>query len=449
MFFSTSGNKESRLQTSSGVMPENIEDIKARLYSIEDEEFWQQSHRKLIISYNRSSMLFWALCFASLAFSTLNAYHGYTTSGAFSTGLVAVVIGCLYFVIELTVPISAHLMSWGSKGESRYAVRLLGLFAYTLGVIFSLLILQGKFASGADTATAQSEGRAVVFSSDVNGVKDAQETVKSLSGRLSGRSSDSILAEMNSILAIRTAKKETIAEATTNCTGDRNLSKERELCAKYDGLVRLHADAKTSEEAKQTIAKLSVNLLDTTRTSTKSSNVEDKVISALSGVPLENIQMFKSSIIAIMAALLTHLLWAAHGLTVNLSISRKRDQLFTKNRLTRAVANADNMQAKFIADTQANFLLARGTPEKIAAAVSIAPLREQPVATQIQTYLNNCALLGDEYSMQAGTFHDHYCQWARNEGIVPISIDRFVATIKNLQFDVSSEGRVIGAAIKG
>jgi hypothetical protein len=433
----------------SGSKESNIELAREQLSSIEDLDYWNQSHKQLIIEYNKYSILFWVLSAASLCFSTLNAYHGFTTSGAFSVGMASFVIGFLYFVIEFTVPVSAHLMSWGSRGESRWTVRGLGIIAYTLGVVFSLLILQGKFSSGADTASAQSEGKAIVFSADKDGLLRAQEIVKSLSARVAGRSPESILAEMNSILATRTSGGLTLAEATTNCTGERKLSKQRSLCAQYDGLVRLREDALTVREANAKIDKLTDNLTDTTRVTTKSSDVQDRVISAVSGVPLENIQLFKSSIIAIMAALLTHMLWAAHGLTVNLAISKKRDQHFAKSRLRRVVANAERDAATFVRQTEAQFMISRGTPERVARAVSMAPLREQPVATQIQTYFNNCAIIGDEFSMQAGIFHDHYCAWSRNEGVIPVSVDRFVAIVKDLQFGISQDGKIIGAAIKG
>lgn len=429
---------------------DHLEMMEERLRRLEDEELWQKSHAQLVVSYNRSSIAFWLLCVASLSFAALNGYHGFFSSGGVAIGFAAFVIGILYFTIELTVPVSAHLMSWGSKGESRWAVRGIGIIAYALGIGFSLLILQGKFSSGADSASAQSEARAAVFATDSEQLTANRDKAKALREKLSGRSADSFLAEMKAILATPAGKgnRSTLGEETDECQGSQRYKSRRDLCAKYNELRELREDALSLDRANAEIQRLSGNMMDTSRTSVRSADVQDKVIARVLGVDMESIRLFKSSFIAMMAALLTHLLWAAHGYTVNSAIVKKRDELFERSALKRAMDRAQQRQQKTAEQTTAEFMKAKGTHERVASAVASAPLKEQPVAIQIQRYFTERAVMGDQFSMQVGVFHDDYAIWCKANQLAPTTVDRFVNIVSQLDLGVSADGRIVGAALR-
>lgn len=438
----------------------HLEMMEERLQRLQDEEVWQQSHTQLVISYNKTSLAFWLLCSASLCFALLNGYHGFSSSGAAVAGAAAFIIGFLYFTIELTVPVSAHLMSWGAKGQARWAVRVIGIIAYALGVAFSLLILQGKFSSGADTASARAEAQATVYATDREQLETARQTVSSLRARVGSKSPDSVLDEMKVLLAQPMNKRESLGDTTDECQGQRRTAKERDLCSQYDTLKRLHGDAVTYAKAQSDVARLAGNMTDVGRTSVRSADVQDKVIANLLGMKLENIQLFKASFIALMAALLTHLLWAAHGHTVNISIARKRDEVFEKNALKRALDRENSKKAaeeaaqaaaarRTAEETTAAFMKAQGTHQKVASAIATAPLKEQPVVVQLQRYFTERAIMGTDFTMQVGMFHDDYSLWAKNQGLTPVTIDRFVSIVKDVGLGISADGRVVGAAIRG
>lgn len=437
----------------------HVEMMEERLQRLNDEETWQQSHTQLVINYNKTSLAFWLLCSASLCFALLNGYHGFSSSGAAIAGGAALIIGFLYFTIELTVPVSAHLMSWGAKGQARWAVRIIGIIAYSLGVAFSLLILQGKFSSGADTASARAEAQATVYSSDRDQLETARATVASLKGRVGGKNPAGIEGEMEVILSQTITQRDNLRSTTLSCTGQRKTSKERELCAQYDTLKRLHGDAVAYAAAQADVLRLTGNMTDVSRTSVRSADVQDKVIANLLGMKLENIQLFKASFIALMAALLTHLLWAAHGHTVNLSIARKRDEVFEKNALQRALDRENAKKAaeeaaqvaaarRTAEETTAAFMAAQGTHQKVASAIATAPLKEQPVVVQLQRYFTERSIMGPDFTMQVGIFHDDYAMWARNQGLTPVTVDRFVSIVKDVGLGVSADGRIVGAAIR-
>jgi hypothetical protein len=204
------------------------------------------------------------------------------------------------------------------------------------------------------------------------------------------------------------------------------------------------------------------------------------VFSTVIGTSLENVQLFKASFIALMAALLTHILWIAHGAMVNIAIVRKRDAMFEKNMLSRALERdrtrretaaeraeaeraaelarivAETQAAKersaaeaqrITAETQAAFM-SQQTGHKIALAVASAPLREQPTVIQLQRYFTERAVQGNEFTMQIGIFHDDYNRWSNQHQIVPVTVDRFVQLVKEIGMAVSPDGRIVGAAIK-
>lgn len=457
---------------------DNVALMQERLAALQDQEHWASSHTSLVIAHNKTSVIFWLLCVASLCFATLNGYHGYTSSGAATAGLAAIVIGALYFTIELTVPISAHLMSWGSKGQSRWAIRIIGTLAFVLGVGFSLLILQGKFSSGASQSAVKAEVAQSMLGSDQERLKAARDNATKLKDRVAGKSPQSVIEEMKTLLSMPTNKRgETLGDASDECQGTRRTSQIREACAKYDALKSLHADAITYQKAMDDIEKFSINLSKSGRYDAVGNDAQDEMFSWMLGTSIKSIQLFKASFIAVMAALLTHLLWAAHGMTVNASIATHRDSMYEKGKLNRALSREEQMakareQAKLdeeartaaaaeaarlaeevsksrtAEETTAEFLAARGTNTKVAQAVAAAPLREQPAAIQVQKYFTDRTIMDTGLTMQLGIFHDDYSVWCRHNTLQALPIDRFKRLVEEIGLAVSQDGRIVGAALR-
>lgn len=442
-----SGNSTATLNSVLSSPANHLEAMEERLQRLNDETSWHESHTQMVIDYNKTSMAFWLLCAASSCFAILNGYHGWTSSGASNGSIAAAVIALLYFTIELTVPVSAHLASWGAKGQSRFILRGIGTIAFFLGVIFSLLILQGKFSSGADTQSALAEASSVVFQADKDGLETNRAKIRDLRASVGSRDEDSYNTEVLGLLG-KSSGKVTVGKATDDCMGQRKTSVERETCATIDTLRRKAKDAKALALAEEKVNTFSLNLMDTDRTKNKGGDAQDRMFEKMFGISLENIKLFKASIIAVMAALLTHLLWFAHGMSVNYSIASRRDTVFERNALERALKREDTRKVTSAQETNAKFLLAQGTSSRVAAAVASSPLAEQPAAVQMQQYYTDCTVMGPDFSMQVGQFHDHYVIWAKSHGIQrPVPVGRFVDLAKQLGLGVSEDGRITGAAI--
>lgn len=428
---------------------DDLNSMEERLRSIEDEESWQFSHTKRVLSYNATSVAFWVLIFLTLCFASLNGYHGYTASGANIAGYTAVIIGFLYFNIELTIPISAHLMFWGNKGEPKLIIRLIGTIAFLLGVAFSLLIIQGKFSTGADTSSARQEASAIVFGSDKERLSAAKEAASELRGRVGSRSPSSIQSEIDAILASPVGKKgETIGTRTDNCSDSRKSGRERELCAKIDQLRRMKEDAISLKEREQEIILLTDNLTDEDRTSVKTADSQDTVLSAVIGQDKETVSLFRPSIIAVVAAIVTHLLWAAHGRSVSLSIEKKRNDMLSKNKLRRAVDRKSKEVEAAALDIATKAADRTHSAMAIANVVEATPLSEQSSPIQIRAYTDNCIIKMQGTTIQIGLLHDHYVSWCRLNNVLPVAIDRFDRVLKDLGYIVDAEGRVLGVSLK-
>ena len=458
----------------------NLDLMQERLHQLKDQEEWENSHTSLVIKYNKSSVAFWLLCTCSLSFALLNGYHGFSTSGGIDAAASALIIAVLYFSIELTVPVSAHLMSWGSKGQSRIAVRAVGTISYVLGVCFSLLILQGKFSSGAGSSAAHSAAAEAVVSMDQERLKTARNTAAILRPKLNGRSADSIMSEMKSILSTTITKRDTLGDITDECQGVKRDQKQRDLCSKYDNLRILREDAIALAEADKTIEKSGTNLLDKNRSAGIGMDAQDKIFARLLSTDLSNVQLFKHSFIAVIAAMLTHLLWGAHGMTANRAIAKARDSNFEKKALSRALernraaeetaasrlekerqaelerinaqaraaeATARAEAERIAAETQAAFL-AQKNGHQIALAVANAPLKEQPVAIQLQRYFTERCLQGPDFTMPISLFHDDYNVWCRGHQLQPVTVDRFVQLVKDIGMNITIDGRILGAALR-
>jgi hypothetical protein len=66
----------------------------------------------------------------------------------------------------------------------------------------------------------------------------------------------------------------------------------------------------------------------------------------------------------------------------------------------------------------------------------------------LQRYFTERAVQEPALAMQIGIFHDDYNRWSNQNGIVPVTVDRFVQLVKEIGMSVSSDGRIVGAAIK-
>lgn len=428
----------------------SLETLEEQLRRIEDEETWRQSHTRLILQYNASSIAFWLLIVASLAFATLNAFYGYQGASAEGALAGALVVAFLYATIELTVPVSAHLVSWEGQGASKWTIRVIGTLAFCIGVGFSLLILQGKFATGADTSSARSAIVADTIAGDRDSLRELQVQRSELARSVGVRDAVSYETEIASLLATPIGRK-TLGDTTDECSGTRRTGNEREKCAQVDALRRKAADAKALAALDVRIASIRSNLTGAVDKGqvARTADVQDKVISKLTGWQMENIRLLKASFIAMMAALITHMLWAAHGMTVNAAISKRRDEMMRKNSLQRAVDRHKANEARTVEQTAAAFLTAAGANKRVAAAISVAPLLEQPAIVQVQRFFTERAVLGEQFVCSLGVAHDEYLSWATAQRLPSIPIDRFAQLVEQAGLGVTRDGKVVGAAMRG
>lgn len=428
----------------------SVETLEEQLHRIHDEEAWRQSHTRLILQYNASSLAFWLLAVASLGFATLNGFYGYQGASAEGAVAAALVVALIYAAIELTVPISAHLVSWEGQGAAKWAIRVIGTVAFCIGVGFSLLILQGKFATGADSSSARSSIVADTLSGDRASFKELQAQRTELARSVGVRDAASYETEIATLLATPIGRK-TVSDTTDDCSGTRRTGKEREVCADVDRLRRKAADAKSLASLDARIASIRSNLTGAVESGqlVRTADVQDKVISQLTGWNLDNIRLLKASFIAVLAGLITHMLWAAHGMTVNAAISKRRDEMMRKNSLQRAVDRRKAVEARTIEQTAAHFLSAAGANKRVATAISTAPLTEQPAIVQVQRFFTERGVLGEQFVCQIGLAHDEYVSWAKSNGLPVISVDRFASLAEQAGLGVTRDGKIVGAALKG
>lgn len=424
---------------------------------MQDEETWEKQHASIVWQYNKTSTIFWVLCVCSLCFAALNGHHGFTSSEK-TVGLFgAVSISVLYFFIEMTIPASSHLVSW--QGQNKWLIRICGTLALFLGIGFSLVILQSKFAGGADGAAARAAIIAKTINSDASEMDQAAARITSLRNRVGDKSAARYLEEMKAIMATQISKRETLGEMTNECQDNKRTSKQKELCTQYESLKGLREDALTLANEESRFANLRGSLKSSSSEAVGNAHAADMVWSRITGFSLSNIQTFKASLIAMAAALLTHILWLAYGATVNGAIARKRVQVLSQNSLRRSVdrnrsqreqdaLRAAEEEARLARQTNADFLAAKSTQHKVLKAITAAPIVEQPAAIQIQKFFTEQTIMMDGMSSRIGDCHDHYSQWARGTGIVPLPLDRFIAVTKDVGLGVSSDGRIIGASLK-
>ena len=426
--------------------------IREQLAALEDEDQYNASHARNMLRHNVTSPLFWMLVVASTCFAGLNAHHGYVTSGGEAAIAVSVVIGMLYSVIEMTIPISAHLISWSAPGIAKVFIRLIGVVAFVLGVTFSLTILQSNFTTGAEQSQTRAENNADLLASDRAAFKQLTADVKSLSAELNGRSASSLDDDMKTLLAqpVTKGRPDTLADVTDSCTGERRTSKSREQCAQFDTLKRLRGKANDLATKQAELTQVSGRIRYASEDGTVTqANKADAIIAGAFGFDVKNLTDIKPTIIALVAAFLTHILWAAHGASVNVSIARQRNSVLKKASLKRALITHERVAGERAAMVTREFMEKRGgVHEKAAAAIANASLMDQPIQLQVTQFLNERAVLGAEFEQSIGLIHDEYSRWATSNNVERISIDKFRGVLKSLGLDVARDGRVLGAALK-
>jgi hypothetical protein len=426
--------------------------MEEELHRLTDEKTWSDSHLQQVISHNVKSVAFWVLLTGTLCFACLNSYYGFSSTRLGENVLVsAIAIGILYFAMELTIPVSAHMLSWGAKGESRWLVRIAGAVAFGLGVSFSLLILQSKFSTGADTTAARSEARAAVASSDRSALAIAQKKVLDLTSRVGAKSEGQFQSEMAALLSTMVTRKENLGDRTDGCRGQQRSSNERDLCQKYNALSTGREEASALAQANADVNRLTGNMMNSNRSSVRTANAQDVVLAKILGTTPETVTMFKASIIAAIAALIIHMLWGAHGFMVNAAIKDERNAMLGRAKLERAVGRAKEVAQRSVLETVAQFQSAQ-SGIAIAHTLTNAPLREQPMAMQIHKYFTVRTNMGPAFSQQLGLVHDDYVMWCRDNQITHATVDRFGAMVKEIgvsaNITVSHDGRVVGAALR-
>jgi hypothetical protein len=322
---------------------------KEELRQLEDEAIWRDSHTKLVINYNLSSAAFWVLSATTLAFASMNANYGAASLSAQNTTsqmLAAVAIGLIFAAMELTVPLSAHLASWeGKVGSQKWLIRICGLVAFSGAVLFSLAVLQGKFASGADSSSARNDIIAQTIGSDQTSFTDLTVQRAELYKSVGARQEASFLAEISVLLSKNVGKK-TVGDLTDSCTGVRKSAVEKDTCADVDALKRKAADAASIVNIDEKLSNTRGRLTGSVKTNdvVKSADAPDRVIASATGWKLDNIKMFKTSAMAAVAALVSHILWFVHGMVVNAAIAERRTEFMRSKQLTRSIERDERLQ---------------------------------------------------------------------------------------------------------
>lgn len=454
--------------------------LREELAALEDEDGWHKQHAKLVRRYNLTSPYFYVLAAASLCFAVLNGIHGYTTSNGggvdFSSAMfwTAVVIGGLYFTVELTIPVSSHFVSWSSEGWSRWLVRCVGVLAFAFGVMFSLTILQSKFTSSSDSAVTAMTTKAKLRSSESDDFDSLTTQIAELTVKVKGRSVDSIRRDIATALAQPVTKTKTVDEVTDGCTGPRKEAKAREVCAEVDSLNRMLGNAQDLEKLTGRRDDLAAALASS---GTRGMVVGDALsserpLAALLGWDANKLRMMKSAGVAAIAALLTHMLWLGYGAMVNSAVSAQRQIAIKRASLTRAVARSEAEDVARAGDISATFASKRGAhgmpgaipPPLPAMAVGLgvhaphvtvgagghSPIHEQQLIVQVQAFFNDQTVLGDAYAESIGAIHNAYMDWCRAQApqLAPARLDRFHHIVTQLHFVVTENGRVLGAALK-
>lgn len=439
---------------------DDIDELEERLQRLEDEESWEKSHTGLVLRHNFSSFPFYLLIIASCCFASLNALHGY--NGAVSQGTtVALAISALYFAIELTIPASSHMISWSGQGASTFLVRTIGLVSFCLAVFFSLLILQGKFSSSSETASRKSDIIRQTTRADQSSITQAISRRKELLEKKS-RPVATVEAEILAHKQLKTCgrrKRSDCWRGTSQCT-NATAKSSRAYCDVYARLLGELGVAKELVTLDNRIEKLKVDV--TTRDDVVDSGQQDKIISTLTGIQESTVHLLKPSLLATVAALITHILWAGHGMVVNGTIVKKRAENLEKQRIRRKLDKAGTLKQTAELEAQrkaedATALEERRQQEqtrqafaekKVQAISATAPLHERPLYMQVEAFIAEKCSVSDGLLGFLGEMHDEYSFWAQQNRCQQVPVARFKEILDSISFSVSNEGRVSGIALK-
>ena len=192
------------------------------------------------------------------------------------------------------------------------------------------------------------------------------------------------------------------------------------------------------------------------------SGKQDEIISQLTGYKKDTVELLKPSLLATVAALITHILWAGHGMIVNGSIAAKRDENLEKQRIRRQLDKAGNLKNAAVADatrkqqlTEAETLRqeqeavrAVTAEKKVQATSAKAPLHERPLYMQVEAFIAEKCAVSSGLRGFLGAMHDEYSIWAQHNKCQQVPVGRFKEIVEQVDFPVSSEGRVSGLALK-
>lgn len=448
--------------------------LKDRLAQLSDHNAWESSYFRKAVTSNLKSVTFWPLATVTGAFALLNANHGYSTTAAnaLSNGagldVVAALVAAIYFVVEITIPGSAHLISWNTDSRVRkFTVRLIGSIAFVLGVTFSLTILQSKFVSGSDSAAAVADVKADEFKANKTGFASTSALIAELRTKVKGKTPDGIMSDIGTLLSQPSSERssKTVADASDECTGSRKLAKVREVCAEVDSLKRLYNDAKSLERLEGQAADFKQELTSGKRGPlVADARAGDKILASITGLKIDALREWKSAMIPLVAALITHLLWTAHAFTINSSLENTRRAQAESVSLSRAIERLETAKARNVAETAAAFSSAvRTVPIPNAVSHGVQTVTGAPLlahdgtmnahVTATQKFLLERTIMGDGYTQSIGIVYDHYTEWMNNPnsgvGLKALPLDRFKFLLTaSMGLRVTDDGKLIGVAVK-
>ena len=436
------------------------DELRAQHEILKDESEWHDKYATLAWSINKHSAMFWLLLAATSFFALLNGYYGFTSS--LSSGIpTAIAIAGIYTVIEYTVPMSAHMISYGDKETAgRWVVRGPGFLAFLAAVLFSLLILQMKFTSGADEEAARRESAALVRDTQSSTAKGAAASIQELRAKVGSTSPDTYQLQYQQVMNTPVQGQKTLYDTTSGCSRPKT-SREKDLCGKWQDLRQKQQDALELRRLQATQEKAITNLQTDNKfgVAGKSSNAAEKALAQWLNVPVETVETFRPSIIAALAAFITHMLWLAYSAQSNAAIEKMRKAHYAKAQTSRSLTlaeryeqedreEAERAERRRIAETQQEFHSKRGTPRRVAEALSESPLGDQGLATQVQEFYNERCILDADFEMSIGPLHDDYHKWCYEKSVRPLGISEFKRVTRALNFTISERGHVLGAALK-
>ena len=418
-----------------------IEKARAELERLSDIEVWQRSAVWHIFWLNFRSIRFYILSTGTFCFAALNGIHGYQAGISQGTS-TAIAIAALYAAVEFSIPISAHMATWsGTKSGSKYAIRILGTVTLLLGMLFSLLILQGKFSSSSDGIFLKSEVTKQATNAELSSMRQAVR-------RRNYLASLNLLppaAIKSKILSLKQEKscgrrgRSLCWKSTKGCT-NATASKSLDFCRRYATLASNLASSIELGRLNKRIDRLKV---DVTSSSTEGivSESNDEVISLVTGLKKATIQLVKPSLLATIVAIIIHIMWSAHGMMVNSSVSSRMDEFLKRRELERFVESSR-------VGTNATHppIVKPYTPKEYGDVIPQGSIGTGGHVTKF--IMSHCVYdSSSKHSVKISTLHDKYIPWAATNSAPNIDISSFTKVIKDLGYTVTTANEVVGMSM--